>query len=77
MTQIIFFFHLQKARAEKERLKQEAADAAALTNGSTKLNGTESNGTSKLITNGTASKAADYYVKGELPTELTQRKIQK
>ncbi|XP_037913213.1 elongation of very long chain fatty acids protein AAEL008004 isoform X1 [Hermetia illucens] len=30
----------------------------------------------RLITS-TATKAADYYVRGELPTEITQRKIQK
>ena len=36
----------------------------------------EQNGTAKLIENGgTANKAADYYVRGEVPAEITQRKI--
>jgi hypothetical protein len=33
------------------------------------------NGTTKLLQNGSSNKAADYYVKGDIPSELTQRKV--
>lgn len=33
------------------------------------------NGTTQITQNG-HSKAADYYVKGDVPAELTQRKVQ-
>lgn len=58
---------------EAQRLQEAAmAAAAALAqNGKTETN---RNGT---LDNGVANKAADYYVRGELPTELTQRKVQK
>jgi hypothetical protein len=33
------------------------------------------NGTAKLLQNGCSNKAADYYVKGDIPSDLTQRKV--
>lgn len=59
---------------------QARAEARALANGKAAAAAAQQQNSEKLLAatqNGTASKAADYYVRGEVPAELTQRKIQK
>jgi hypothetical protein len=69
------YFHQDSAQKAAKALAANGA-AKSTSNGSITQT-TESNGTSKL-TNGTASKAADYYVRGDVsPADLTQRKLHK
>lgn len=68
---------------------KNAAEAAAAANGLHKSscfpdqavqhklsNGTTSNGTANGYANGTTNKAADYYVKGDVPADASKRKTQ-
>lgn len=85
---ILFISMLQAAAAKRKR----EAEEARLRNGATGMESlvpistpstpnANSNGTAKSITqngtNGTSSnKAADYYVRGDVPADITHRKIQ-
>lgn len=69
----------RKREAEEARLRNGATGMESLVPISTPSTpNANSNGTAKSITqNGTSSnKAADYYVRGDVPADITHRKIQ-